>query len=147
MVRRCGLKRMMRRSCAVLLLLVLGCARAYCGDIRTKYDGNPDAVLTDFLSALSNDDVNTAYALIAPSTKRLGDPIAYLAPVDREAFATEVAARPPAKFAAYRIGKRRSDGPNRVRLFVHFTNGDNDETLLLREGDRWYVADPVHIIR
>jgi len=109
-------------------------------------DGASEA-LRQFLSALSNSEIKRAYGLVAPSTKEDGDPIANRTHVDQESFHAEVRTQPPEKFGAYVFGKRSVENENRVRIFVHFKSGDNDETLIVREGGRWYVADPVHIIR
>ena len=76
-----------------------------------------------------------------------GDPIAYSARSDLEGFSAEATTQRPAKFKEYELGQRRSDGEDKVRIFVHFAGGDTDETLLIRVGGRWYVADPIHIIR
>lgn len=123
-----------------------------CGTLAGRADepGRPDgaeAALRDFLDALAKQETRRAYSLVAPSTREGGDPIAYRAKADYDAFAQEAEGQPAAKFAAYDLGKRRDLGPDCVRLFVHFKGGDNDETLLVRVGGIWYVADPIHIIR
>ena len=108
----------------------------------------PDAecVLRSFLCALTKEDLKEAHALVAPSTKENGDPIAYRAKADYDSFAAEATGRAE-KFGEYRLGMRREEEKGRVRIFVHFEGGDNDETLLVLEDGRWYVADPIHIIR
>jgi hypothetical protein len=113
---------------------------------RPALEGPEDA-LQAFLGALAKKDLTRAHGLVAPSTKEGGDPIAYRAKVDYDTFAAEAAGQPAGKFGAYRLGKRREEARGRVRIWVHFECGDNDETLLVREGGRWYVADPIHIIR
>lgn len=108
--------------------------------------GPEEVVLRNFLDALAKGEVDEAYALVAPGTKLEGDPIAYGAKVDRETFSNEFEAQSAGKFGDYKVGKQREEG-NRVRIFIHFKGGDNDETLLVQEEGRWYVADPIHIIR
>jgi quercetin dioxygenase-like cupin family protein len=107
----------------------------------------PGEALRQFLSALAKSDLTRAYAMVAPSTKEDGDPISNRAKADYASFQAEAEAQPSGKFGAYELGKRSEEGANRVRIFVHFKSGDNDEALLIREGNRWYVGDPVHIIR
>jgi len=110
-------------------------------------DDGADAVLRDFLDALAKQETRRAHSLVAPTTRDQGDPIAYRAKADYDSFAQEAAAQPAAKFAAYDVGKRRIEHKDCVRIFVHFKGGDSDETMLVREGGIWYVADPIHIIR
>ena len=108
-----------------------------------------EGVLREFLGALSEAQVERAYTVIAPSSKAIGDPIAR-AKLDYDSFATEVAESSPVKFTSYQLGERREEWAGRVRIWLHFGRagaGDSDETLLLQEGGRWYVADPIHIIR
>jgi hypothetical protein len=105
-----------------------------------------EEALRGFLSALAKGEIEGAYALVAPTTKEKGDAIAGVK-VDYDSFAKEAKAQPPEKFGTYKLGKRRQEKEDRVRIFLHFKDGDTDETLLVREGKRWYVADPIHIIR
>ena len=107
----------------------------------------PVTVLRDFLHALEANDTRGAYALVAPSTKERGDPIAYRAAADYASFVSEVERQSPGKFGAYELGAVRPGGCGRRRVWVHFSGGDNDEVLMIREGGRWYVGDPIHIIR
>ena len=148
-------KRAAWRACArvtasVGLCLLLGGGAGSQDALRAAaplaQDG-PECVLRAFLRALTKEDLKGAHALVAPSTKEEGDPIAYRAKADYDSFAAEAAGQPAEKFGAYRLGKRREEAKGRVRIFVHFDGGDNDETLLVREDGRWYVADPIHIIR
>jgi hypothetical protein len=107
----------------------------------------PEEVLRTFLKALADKDTKAAYEHVAPSTKDGGDPIAYQAKCDFASFANEAKAAGHAKFAQYKLGEQKPDGENKVRILLHFAGGDNDETMLIRVGGRWYVADPIHIIR
>lgn len=108
---------------------------------------SPEEALKIFLSALSKGETRRAYDLVAPTTKSGGDPITDRAKADFDSFAAEVKARPADKFAKYELGERREEGAGRVRIVVRLADGDTDETLLVREGGWWYVADPIHIIR
>ena len=110
-------------------------------------DTDAEETLQSFLSALAGKDPERAYSYVAPETKKKGDPIAYGAKADYASFLTEVESRPAAKFGAFKFGKQRSEGKDKRRIFVHFEDGDTDETLLVKVGDHWYVADPIHIIR
>jgi quercetin dioxygenase-like cupin family protein len=112
-----------------------------------RQQDKPREALRQFLSWLSKGETRQAYALVAPSTKEDGDPFVKGKGLDYDSFMAEVSRQPPEKFAAYEFGERRMESKDRVRLFVHFKGGDNDETLLVREGERWYVADPIHIVR
>lgn len=130
-----------------ILLLQLTWLPPACRAIAPRADGEPEDVLKRFLFALSEGETQRAYDLVAPTTKESGDPVAYRAKADFRSFAAEAKALSREKFANYELGRRREDGKDRVRIFVHFTGGDNDETMLVREDGRWYVADPIHIIR
>jgi hypothetical protein len=46
-------------------------------------------VLETFLGALASKNFKVAYGLVAPSSKKHGDPIAYKAPLDYKTFFTE----------------------------------------------------------
>ena len=102
--------------------------------------------LIRFLSYLSHSEDRHAYALIAPSSIRTGDPIAYHAALDWASFSKELDTERQ-KFAKYHLGNLRWESPDRLRVFVHFEGDDNDEVLLIRENAQWRVADPIHIIR
>jgi hypothetical protein len=117
--------------------------------------------LVSFLALLAARDVKAAYDKIAPSSRQHGDPIAYRSPLDFDSFTREFAdvcatpfgGGPDAtpgngqnKFRHYTLGSRRWESPDRFRVTIDF-GGDIDEALLVREAGRWYVADPVHIIR
>jgi hypothetical protein len=113
-------------------------------------------VLETFLGHLATADVEKAYSLVAPSSKKRGDPIAYRAPLDYKSFLRELAPHmeddtaPPKtlwKFLDYRLGKHRWETPLRFRIMVVFQRWDRDEVLIVREKKRWYVADPIHMIR
>lgn len=108
---------------------------------------DPVEALRSFLAHLASGNYAGAYAHVAPSTKQAGDPICYRVKVNYDNFVRESSGRPGAKFAAYRLGKMRREADGRIRIWVHFNGGDNDEALILREGGWWYVADPIHIIR
>jgi hypothetical protein len=112
-----------------------------------RLTNDPVEALRSFLAHLASGNHGGAYAHVAPSTKREGDPICYRVKVDYDNFLKEVSGRPGAKFAAYRFGKVRQEADGRIRVWVHFNCGDNDEALIVREGGWWYVADPIHIIR
>lgn len=117
-----------------------------------KYRARPaeaDAqeVLESFLGALADNDPERAYSHVAPDIKKKGDPTASGTKFDYDSFLAEVQKRPVTKFGAFKFGKRRNVSETEVRIFVHFEDGDNDETLLVKEDGRWFVADPVHIIR
>lgn len=112
------------------------------------------AVLETFLGALAAGEVERAYKLVAPSSKKNGDPIAYRAKLDFESFIWELRGGiletgrdPDPKFFQYQFGESRWESENCFRIWIHFAGGDNDEAMILRESDTWYVADPVHIIR
>jgi hypothetical protein len=90
--------------------------------------------------------VRGAYGIVSPETQEKGDPIVKV-PVRSTDFQAEVAKQPAEKFAAYRFGTSRWESETRFRVWVHFESGDNDEALLVKQGPRWFVADPVHIIR
>lgn len=110
---------------------------------------NADAqkALEKFLSGLADEMPERAYFHVAPDTKKNGDPIAHDAKADYDSFLAEVKKRPADKFGAFKIGKQRTVSMTQVRIFVHFDDGDTDESLIVKVGERWYVADPIHIIR
>src|SRR5262245_12852145 len=110
-------------------------------------DADAQKALENFLSALAGKDPERAYSHVAPDTKQKGDPIAYGAKADYDSFLAEVKSRPAAKFGAFKFGKQRTVGKTEVRIVVHFEDGDTDEAHIVKVGDRWYVADPIHIIR
>jgi hypothetical protein len=136
---------------------------------KANDEGLALAVLEDFLGNLSVGDFKAAYQFVAPSSIKNGDPIAYKAPLDYESFVKELApfvkqktvVQPDGtqvtvvelpKFKNYKTGATRWEGPNRFRVWVTFQEKgtgsvDNDEVLLVRENGKWYVADPIHIIR
>jgi hypothetical protein len=107
----------------------------------------PENVLKTFLKALADQDVKSAHTHVAPETKEKGDPIAYQAKADFNSFETEAKSQAHQKFAKYKLGEQRTDGNDKYRIWIHFDGGDNDEALLVRVKGRWYVADPIHIIR
>jgi hypothetical protein len=112
--------------------------------------------LENFLGVLASKDFKTAYGLVAPSSKKHGDPIAYRAPLGYAAFLKELsphgedgASLPDTlqKFIGYELGARRWESPSRLRVLVTFQGWDRDEVLIVREDSKWYIADPIHIIR
>ena len=103
--------------------------------------------LIRFLSYLNHGDNQLAYSLVALSSIKNGDPVAYNANLDWESFKKELASVSRSKFGDYHLGKLRWESLNRLRVFVHFAGGDNDETVLVCENGQWFVADPIHIIR
>jgi len=132
---------------AASLLAVLCVALAPERGDDPTVDADAQETLESFLSALAGKDPERAYTHVAPDTKKNGDPIAYRAKADYDSFLAEVKGRPAAKFGAFKLGKQRTVSKTEVRIVVHFEDGDNDETLIVKDGDRWYVADPIHIIR
>ncbi len=121
-------------------------------DIKARLtpDQQPDPISTlrAFLNHLSEAQDENAYGLVAPSSKERGDPIAYHAKLDFQAFQSELPdPETRGKFARYEIKNTRSESDVRVRIFVTLDGWDNDETLIVKENGRWYVADPIHIIR
>jgi hypothetical protein len=82
---------------------------------------------------------------VAPSSKANGDPIAYHAPLDFESFAKEITS--PAKFKNYKLGESRWETSSTFRQLINVDGWDNDETMIVCEEGKWYVADPIHIIR
>jgi hypothetical protein len=108
---------------------------------------SPEEVLRAFLKALADEDTRSAYSHVALDTRKNGDAIAYQAKCDYESFTAEAKKQGHRKFAEYKLGEQRSEGENKVRIWLHFVSGDNDETMLIRVAGRWYVADPIHIIR
>jgi len=123
---------------------------------RTVDAGHALGVLETFLGALASKDFKVAYALVAPSSKKRGDPIAYRARLDYKAFLGELSPHvdddtAPSgglrKFMGYELGDRRWESPDRFRVLVTFQGWDNDEVLIVQENGKWYVADPIHIIR
>jgi hypothetical protein len=134
------------------LTLVLLCVIGWSAAPSVRAEDNPPEVqaeeaLQNFLSALARKDPKEAYTYVAPDTKKNGDPIAYKAKADYDSFLAEVKKRPATKFGAFKFGKKRAEGKDTWRIFVHFDDGDNDETLIVKVGDQWFVADPIHIIR
>lgn len=115
---------------------------------------DPATVLHTFMKRLATGQLEKAYVLVAPSSKKNGDPIANRAPLDFASFRREVEAMrndiadeiPFPKFSGYRTSTQRRPAPDLVRITIHM-GGDNDETMIVRENGRWYVADPLHIIR
>jgi hypothetical protein len=79
-----------------------------------------------------------------------GDPIAANARADLAALADEIAAAlaaSPGKFTHWRLGDSRCQDETTFRIWLHFDSGDNDEAIIILEEGRWFVADPIHIIR
>jgi hypothetical protein len=130
-----------------LLLLAFSCFVGPARGDDPPVDARAQGALENFLSALAGKAPERAYSHVAPETKKKGDPIAYGAKADYDSFLAEVKSQPAAKFGAFKLGKQRTVSKAEVRIFVHFEGGDNDETLIVKVGDRWYVADPIHIIR
>ncbi len=110
-------------------------------------DPHPMAVLETFLGLLTEKQLEAAYGHIAPSSKAKGDPIAYNTPLDYESFVAEAEKVDPQKFAGYRIGASRWQGEHLYRVMVTLDGWDNDEVMIVKQEGRWYVADPIHIIR
>ena len=112
-------------------------------------DCSTDAIhqLIRFLSYLRHGDDQLAYSIVAPSSTKNGDPIAYNAALDWSSFKKELSSETRGKFGDYHLGELRWESPKRLRVFVHFAGGDNDETVLVCENGQWFVADPIHIIR
>ncbi len=113
----------------------------------------PVVVLETFLKNLAEGRIDEAYSLVAPSSREKGDPIAYHAKLDREAFGRELGVAPGdiggvpnAKFARYEMGTQRWETMHLLRVWIDF-GGDRDEAMIVHEAGRWYVADPIHIIR
>ncbi len=109
-------------------------------------------VLETFLGALAIGNTKTAFELVAPTSKAIGDPIGHRYPLTEETLAENMRTRVDAsqglaKFWLYRFGASRWESPTRFRLWLHFASGDNDETMIVLENGRWYIADPIHIIR
>ncbi len=102
--------------------------------------------LVRFLSYVTHGNNRHAFDLIAPETKKNGDPIAYDSPVDWKSFLNELPVNRK-KFGQYHLGKIRWESPHCFRIFVHFSGGDNDEVMMVRKDGKWFVADPIHIIR
>jgi hypothetical protein len=123
---------------------------------RAVDEGHALGALESFLGALASKDFKTAYGLVAPRSKKHGDPIAYRAPLGYAAFLKELSphgkddASPPdtlQKFTGYELGARRWESPIRLRVLVTFQGWDRDDVLIVREDSKWYIADPIHIIR
>ena len=132
---------------AVLCVVLWPAPSSLARDGDPPADADAQEALESFLSALAGKDPERAYSHVAPDTKKKGDPIAYSAKADYDSFLAEVKSRPAAKFGAFKFGKQRTVGKAEVRIFVHFKDGDTDETLIVKVGEQWYVADPIHIIR
>lgn len=139
-------------TAVVRLTLAFLCVVGWSVSPAVGADDPPEAqaeqALLDFLSALAAKDPKRAYEHVAPDTKKKGEAnFTPRIPLDYKTFVDEVNGRPAAKFGAFKFGKKRADGKDTWRIWVHFDDGDNDETLIVKVGDRWYVADPIHIIR
>ena len=93
----------------------------------------PLGVLETFLGHLAAGELEGAYELVAHSSKRNGDPIAYDAPLDYDSFLKELC--PPGKapwsgngcqrtpdirnkFKDYDLGESRWEDPKRFRAWV-----------------------------
>ena len=123
---------------------------------RTAEKNQAMGVLETFLGALASKDFRTAYELVAPSSKKHGDPIAYNTPLNYKSFLGELSLHVSddtsadgglRKFMGYKLGDHRWESPDRFRVLVTFQGWDRDEVLIVREDGKWYVADPIHIIR
>jgi hypothetical protein len=142
-----------RKQATWFVLIVLGvCAASVCAEERLEM-ADPPAVLKAFMNRMAQGKIEKAYELVAPSSKKNGDPIAYQTPLDLASFRRELEGIgysdgefPFPKFANYRVGKQRQQTKDIFRIFIHM-GGDNDEAMIVREQGRWYIADPVHIIR
>lgn len=114
----------------------------------------PIGVVETLLGRLAAGELEAAYGLVAPSSKKKGAPIAYRAKLDYRSFLREVQSQfsdagedPYPKFRQYKLGKHRWQTKTCFRIWIHFQGGDNDEAMVVREQGAWYVADPMHIIR
>ena len=118
------------------------------GRIAARPASDPITTLRAFLNHLAQGQDQSAYALVAPSSKELGDPIAYRAKLDFKSFRNELAdSDNRGKFARYKISEAHWESESQARVFVTLGGWDNDETLIVSENGHWYVADPIHIIR
>ena len=132
---------------AFVAYFALGCASLHRSAIEPDAT-TPDNTLNDFISAVITQDYELAYSLVAPSSKRDGDPIAYNADLDFDSFCMEIdRISASEKFQVHRIGATRVESSERVRIKVVFQESDRDESLLIREEGRWFLADPIHLIR
>ena len=134
-------------SCLAIATLSIALAAPVPKQLLKRDDTDPQKSLESFLKALADQEPKRAYSLVASDTKTKGDPIASGTQVDYDSFLTEVQGRPATKFGAYSLGQQRIVSDAEVRITVHFEDGDNDETLIVKVGNQWYVADPIHIIR
>lgn len=108
-----------------------------------------------FLSLLAEGSYSRAYSLIAPRSKRAGDPVAYHAPLSYESFvaeltlypSTHLAVRRNRKFREYELALSRWESPTRLLIGLNFYAGDRDEAVMVCERGRWFVVNPLHIIR
>lgn len=112
----------------------------------------PIAALRSFLRFLAAEKVDKAYKLVAPSSRKNGDAVVTGVPLDFASFRREFGkVQSTARFQEYRLGKRRWENPKRLRVWVTLIgpglSRDNDEAVMVLENGRWYVADPIHIIR
>lgn len=123
----------------------------------------PLAVLETFLGHLAGGKFDAAYKLVAPSSKKYGDPNVNNAALDYASFLKELHAPKlkgstgdpieqatgdmRGKFKDYELGTWRWDNEKRFRVWVTFDKWDLDEVLIVHEGRSWYIADPIHIIR
>ena len=106
-----------------------------------------------FLAHLAHGRLEAAYALVAPSSKENGDPIAHKTPLDYKNFVVEMRRYQSddeqtqlPKFAQYEFGESHYENENIFRIRIDF-GGDRDDALIVKEKGTWYVADPVHISR
>ena len=125
----------------IAITVVFGCR----ANTPSRSPDEPINVLKEFLMALSLSDYKSAYTYIAPSSITSGDPVAYNAPLDYASFVNEISGT--YKYLNYELGDYRWESDERFYILINFSNGDNDEALLVLESGQWYVADPIHIIR
>lgn len=108
----------------------------------------PLATLREFLKYLAAGNDEAAYELIAPSTKKNGDPIVREGALDMNTFLAELPdLEDRRKFAINEVVGAREDPNGRIHITIVQDGWDTDETLLANEGGGWFVADPIHIIR
>lgn len=132
---------------------ILIAATAYVAAEERLEMAEPQTVLKAFMKRMAHGEFEKAYELVAPSSIKNGDPIAYRTPLDFASFRRELEGVgysdgeiPFPKFANYRVGKQRWETMKIFRIFIHM-GGDNDEVMIVHEQGRWYIADPIHIIR
>ena len=107
-------------------MIVLGlCAANVYAEERLEM-ADPPAVLKAFMSRMAQGKIEKAYELVAPSSKKNGDPIAYQTPLDLASFRRELEGLgysdgefPFPKFANYRVGKQRQQTKAIFRIFIH----------------------------